>query len=176
MLDLSHKFEPVKIRKYGDPVLREKCKPIKDRNSERVKKIADLLRAMCAQEDGLGLAAPQVGILERIIVVDMTDYGGEFYTMINPVILSRSKDEFYTQEGCLSIPDTYAEVPRPKFCTVEYYDLSGKKRKINAEGILSTAIHHEIDHLDGILFIDRIDDQQFKNQILASLTLKNFNS
>lgn len=176
MLDLSHKFEPVKIRTYGDPSLRTKCALVKDRNSERVKKIADLLRVMCSQADGLGLAAPQVGILERIIVIDMTHYGGEFYTMINPVITSRSKEEFYTQEGCLSIPDTYAEVPRPKFCTVEFYDLSGKKKKIRAEGLLSTAIHHEIDHLDGILFVDRIDDEQFKGQILASLMLKKFDS
>lgn len=170
-----NKFYPIKIRKYGDPVLREAAEPVIDKNSKRVKEISENLKFLCKQQNGLGLAAPQIGISERIIVIDMTHYGGDFYTMINPKIISSSTQKFYTQEGCLSIPDLYVEIARPKECIIEYYDLNSRKREIKANGILSTVVHHEIDHLDGILFIDRIDDEQYKNQILASLVLKNFN-
>ena len=105
------------------------------------------------ENDGVGLAAPQVGILKRAVVIDVDD--SNVYKMVNPKIIKKSGEQL-GQEGCLSVPEKKGNVNRPMNVTVEYTDDSGKPVTLKAEGILARAICHEVDHLDGILFIDRV--------------------
>ena len=114
--------------------------------------------------DGIGLAASQVGILKRVIVYDIKyfeeDEKPEPHILINPVITSRSKTMIEVEEGCLSFPDVYEKVLRHEKVTVEYMDTKGKKKKINAKDIEAVVLQHEIDHLDGIVFLDRVEEQK----------------
>ena len=116
------------------------------------------------KNDGIGLAACQVGMLKRIIVYDIKyiEEGAkkEGHILINPKITSRSKSMIEVEEGCLSFPDIYENVLRHEKVTVEYTDIDGKKKKINAKEIEAVVIQHEIDHLDGIVFLDRVEEQK----------------
>lgn len=159
------------LRKYGDAVLREKCSPVKDKGSRRVKEIIAGMAVICNRNGGLGLSAPQVGIAERVVLIDMTPYGGTMFAMVNPVILDKSADYFYSEEGCLSFPGKFAEIKRSKSLLVEFYDERGKKKKIRTNGLVSVAIQHEIDHLDGVLFIDHIDDDRLRQSIQVGFIL-----
>ena len=107
---------------------------------------------------GIGLAAVQVGILKRILVIDVSSKEEKKKPMcfINPVIKNLSQDTSIYEEGCLSIPDTFIEIERPKICEVEYIDLNGKKKILKCDGLLSTCLQHEINHLDGKLIIDNL--------------------
>lgn len=139
------------IRKKGDEILRKKCKPVTEVN----KKVRDLLDDMLDtmyEADGVGLAAPQVGILKRIVVIDVGEGPVE---LINPEILEESGEQIRA-EGCLSIPGIYGEVKRPERLLVKALDRNGKEQRIEATGMLAIAMCHEIDHLDGILFEDRV--------------------
>lgn len=152
------------IRTIPDPVLREKAKPIETVDAEIVQLIDDMLETM--YEDGIGLAANQVGVLKRVIVLDISDSrdGSEAFCMINPEITWHSEETFTYNEGCLSVrpwPDDnaselFAKVTRPAHIRVAYLDKEGKKQEREASDLLSQCIQHEIDHLDGILFIDHI--------------------
>lgn len=136
-----------------NPTLRTKAAAVS--NSARVADLAgDLLETMVA-EGGVGLAAPQVGKSVRLFVVGA---GEEPRVMVNPEITKRSKEEIWWEEGCLSLPRLLGEVRRPKEIKVRYQDLAGKKHDLAAEGLLARAIQHEVDHLDGVLFPDRMDD------------------
>jgi len=122
---------------------------------------------------GIGLAAIQIGIPKRIIVMDISWNKGKKKPMyfVNPIIKTKDKEKSIYEEGCLSVPDQFAEIERPRNCEVEYLNYKGKKKILKAEGLLATCIQHEIDHLEGILFIDYLSKLK-KNMIIKKL-LKN---
>lgn len=155
-----------------DPVLRQVSKPVERVDDEMQVLLDDMLETMY-EAPGIGLAAIQIGIPLRIVTLDVSprskkaeeepdEEEAEEATepnpifMINPEILNRSDELSIYEEGCLSIPDYYADVERPAFCKVKYLDRAGKEQIIDADDILATCVQHEIDHLDGILFIDHI--------------------
>jgi peptide deformylase len=138
-----------------DPVLRKESAPV-ERIDASLKRLADNMFATMYDAPGIGLAAPQVGVSRRLIVMDPArdEEAKTPLTMVNPEILSRGSEMRVHDEGCLSIPDITAEVERPALTRVSYLDLEGKKQEIELEGIWSTLVQHEIDHLNGVLFID----------------------
>lgn len=149
--------EPIPLRYYGDPVLRRKADAVEAVTPE----IRDLIDAMFATmyvEEGVGLAAPQVGRSVRVFVIDLEDEGRPRVrqAFVNPVIVERSDETVVGEEGCLSIPTLRADVKRPLRVVVDALDADGKPFRLEAEGLLARAIQHEQDHLDGILFLDRL--------------------
>lgn len=138
------------IRVLGDPVLRKPTKPVAAVNDELRRLIADMFETMYAAE-GIGLAAPQVGRTERITVVDVE---GKKYALVNPEILEKTGPDDKAEEGCLSIPDIYGDVERPGEVTVRALDENGNQYELTANELLGRCIQHEVDHLDGKLFID----------------------
>ncbi len=140
-----------------DPLLRKVSLPVTSVNKEVKNLMDDMLETMYAAP-GIGLAAVQVGILKRIIVIDLSKDGEKKDPLfiVNPQITFKSNELISYEEGCLSIPNQFAEVKRPSSCKVNFLDYDGKKREINADGLLATCIQHEVDHLDGVLFIDHL--------------------
>ncbi|HWQ15317.1 MAG TPA: peptide deformylase [Roseiflexaceae bacterium] len=152
-------------------VLKTRCHPAKLPNPALRQLVADMFETMDAAH-GVGLAAPQIGITQRVAVISIPPVVEERedgtlvevvprqdYVLINPEIVKRSDQEVIGQEGCLSLPGWYADVPRAAWVTVEYQDLDGRRQRIRrATGLLSRALQHEIDHLDGVLFTERIRD------------------
>lgn len=140
-----------------DPVLRAKSEPIEDVD-EDVRTLADDMLETMYDAPGIGLAAIQVGIPRRLLVVDCSKEDEEKnpIVVINPEIVASSDERSTYEEGCLSIPDYYAEVERPAQVTVAYVDREGKQQQVEADGLLATCLQHEIDHLNGVLFIDHI--------------------
>jgi peptide deformylase len=138
-----------------EPVLRTKAKPIERVDAELRRLVDDMLETMY-DAPGIGLAAPQIGVSRRLIVMDPAkdDAPKTPLIMVNPEILSRSEEMRLHDEGCLSIPDFTAEIERPAKTRVAYIDRQGKNQEVELEGIWSTLVQHEIDHLNGILFID----------------------
>ena len=139
----------------GDPVLREKAVPVTDVTEEIRTLITDMFDTMYAEE-GVGLAAPQVGVGERVIVVDPRDEDVPPFALINPEIVHFAEDVERDEEGCLSIPGLKEIVERAAAVRVEALDADGKPISIEAEGLLARILQHEVDHLDGILFLDRV--------------------
>lgn len=148
----------LEIRKAGDKVLKEICQPVEkiDRNIRQT--LNDMAETMY-KANGVGLAAPQIGISLRLVVIDI---GEGLIELINPMIIKSEGREKDT-EGCLSIPDIYGEVERYSKVTVESLNRHGKKQCLTSEGLLARAFQHELDHLDGILFIDRAETIQRGN-------------
>ena len=140
-----------------DPVLKQVSAPLEQVDDAVRALSADMLDTMY-DAPGIGLAAIQVGVPKRLLVIDLSkeDEDKNPQVFINPEILQSSDDRSVYEEGCLSIPDYYAEVERPARVTVRYVDLDGKERMLEAEGLLATCLQHEIDHLDGVLFIDHL--------------------
>jgi peptide deformylase len=138
------------IRVYGDPVLRLKAKPV-TKFSSRLEKLLEQMAVCMYNARGVGLAAPQVGASIRAVVIDV---GEGLLTLINPEIISAEGEEVDV-EGCLSLPGLIGDVPRHTKITVHALDISGKELEITGDGLLARALQHELDHLDGILFIDR---------------------
>lgn len=136
-----------------DPVLRQKCEEVKAFNAELHNLLTDMKETVRA-ESGAGLAAPQIGLALRVVVIDV-DEG--YFEMINPVIVSQ-KGEQVGPEGCLSVKGVQGTVRRPLKVKAEYRDRNGKKHKITAEGFFARAVCHELDHLDGVLYIDKADE------------------
>lgn len=138
-----------------DPVLRKKAKPV-ERIDAELRRLMDDMLATMYDAPGIGLAAPQVGVLRRLIVMDPAkdEAPKSPLVMVNPEMLERSEEMRTHEEGCLSIPDFTAEIERPARTRVSYIDREGKKREAGLEGIWSTLVQHEIDHLNGVLFID----------------------
>jgi peptide deformylase len=137
-----------------DPILRKAAAPV-ERVDEALRKLArDMLETMYAAP-GIGLAAPQVGVSRRLVVLDVAD-GEEKRPMVlvNPEIVTLGSENRIYEEGCLSIPDVKVEIQRPATLTVRYLDLEGQSQELAADGLLATAVQHEIDHLDGRLIID----------------------
>ena len=138
-----------------DPILRKESAPI-ERIDASLKRLAEDMFTTMYDAPGIGLAAPQVGVSRRLIVMDPArdEDAKTPLIMVNPQILDRGAEMRVHDEGCLSIPDIIAEVERPVLARISYLDLEGKKQEIELEGIWSTLVQHEIDHLNGILFID----------------------
>ncbi len=151
------------VRKDGDEILSKKCREV-EKIDDKIKELGQDMLDTMYKNDGIGLAASQVGILKRIIVYDISyiqeDAKKEGHILINPKITSRSKTMIEVEEGCLSFPDVYDNVLRHEKVTVEYTDLDGKKKKISAKDIEAVVLQHEIDHLDGIVFLDRVKEQK----------------
>lgn len=139
------------LRYEGDEILRKKSREITVVD-DKIRTLLDDLVDTMYENDGVGLAAPQVGILKRAVVIDVED--GNVYKMVNPKIIKKSGEQV-GQEGCLSVPEKKGIVRRPMNVTVEYLDENGKQVTLEAEELLARAICHEVDHLDGILFVDR---------------------
>ena len=157
---------------YGRPVLRKKAKPVLRADSEVVRLAEDMVETM-KNANGIGLAANQVGSLRRVLVADIGETSEENrgmppLVMINPVLVHET-GTWSMEEGCLSIPDIRDEVERAEKITVRYRDLAFEEREITAEGLLGRVILHEIDHLNGVLFIDRLS---FAKRSLIKAKLK----
>ena len=152
-----------------DPILRKKSESLEKVDDEIRKLLDDMLETMYAAP-GIGLAAVQVGILKRIIVIDISK-DEEKKTplfLLNPEIISRSKKTSVYEEGCLSLPGHFAEIERPAECQVKFIDYDGKEKELVADGLLATCIQHEIDHLNGVLFIDYLSKLK-KDMIVKKL-------
>ena len=144
-----------KILTEPNKILRQISQPVEKVGDEERELMRDMLETMYSA-NGIGLAAIQIGIPKRIIVMDLSKEENKKLPMyfVNPVITKKNNEKITYEEGCLSVPNQFAEIDRPSKCEVEYLDYNGDKQNLQAEGLLATCIQHEIDHLEGILFID----------------------
>tara|TARA_E500000331_G_C17123272_1_gene654831 strand:+ start:449 stop:967 length:519 start_codon:yes stop_codon:yes gene_type:complete len=151
-------------------ILRQVSKPVDHVGSDEKKLMNDMLDTMYAA-NGIGLAAVQIGVPKRIIVMDISkdEKKKEPRYFVNPVIKNKNSVKTTYEEGCLSVPNQFAEIDRAKECEVEYLDYNGQKKTLNAEGLLATCIQHEMDHLEGILFIDYLSKLK-KSMIIKKLS------
>ena len=155
-----------------DIILRQKSQPVNIVGPDEKKLMNDMLDTMYAA-NGIGLAAIQIGVPQRIIVMDISrdkENKNPMY-FVNPVIKNRDLKKSIYEEGCLSVPNQFAEIERSCKCEVEYLDYNGKKEILKAEGLLATCIQHEMDHLEGILFIDYLS--KLKKSMIIKKLLKN---
>ena len=161
-----------KILTEPDPILRKKCEPLEKVDAETKKLMDDMLETMYAAP-GIGLAAVQVGILKRLVVIDISkaEEKKKPIFLINPQIIRQSKKTSVYEEGCLSLPGQFAEIERPAECTLKYIDYNGKEKELKADGLLATCVQHEVDHLNGILFIDYLSKLK-KDMIIKKLVKK----
>ena len=144
----------LKVRRYGDPVLRAKAKPVNEVTPEIRRIVDDMIETMY-EEVGIGLAASQVGIALRLMVVG-DERGGPAQGLVNPVI-TESGGQVTAEEGCLSIPGIFAQVTRAAWVKLDAQDLEGRPVSLHARGLQARVFQHEMDHLDGVLFIDRLE-------------------
>jgi len=144
-----------KILVEPDPFLRRKSKKVEKVDDDVRSLMNDMLETM-HDAPGIGLAAIQIGVPKRIIVMDLAKENEKKQPLyfVNPEIITKSEIDLTYEEGCLSVPGQFAEIDRPDRCKIKYLDYDGKEQILNAEGLLATCIQHEIDHLEGILFID----------------------
>lgn len=157
----------LKLYEYPHPVLKQKAVKVETVDDELRLFLDDMLETMY-EEDGVGLAAPQVGVSKRIVVIDV--HNGEEgervpLFLINPEIIEHSQETMLNEEGCLSVPDQRAEVERYMSVKVRYVDYHGKEQEIIGEGLLAICLQHELDHLNGVLYIDRLS--RLKRQMLV---------
>jgi len=151
-------------------ILRQISKPVESIGDEERRLMDDMLDTMYAAP-GIGLAAIQIGVPKRIIVMDISrdEDKKEPRYFVNPVIKNKNNETSKYEEGCLSVPDQFAEIERPNECEVEYLDYNGKKQLLKANGLLATCIQHEMDHLEGVLFIDYLSKLK-KSMIIKKLS------
>jgi len=169
MPDMSETIETLPILIVPDPMLRTRARPVTAEDTARVRELVPRMFTTMYRAPGIGLAAPQIGLALRFAIVDvMPDDKPSPITLINPEVVARSEEQATREEGCLSLPGQYADVTRPARVTVRYTDIDGAKRQIQAEGLLSACVQHEIDHLDGILFVDYLSALK-RNMILRRL-------
>ena len=166
------------IVKYPAPLLREKCAPVQPNDTSIEKLVSDMAQTMYAAP-GVGLAAPQVGVLKQVVTIDITrdPKRKNLIVLVNPTIVWQ-EGQTVGEEGCLSLPEVYDDVKRAQAVRVSYFDLNGKIHEITGEGFLARAFQHEIDHLNGILFIDHLskikrDFIKIKLRKKAKLVAKN---
>ena len=159
-----------KILTEPNKLLRQVSQSVENIGVQEKKLMDDMLDTMYAAP-GIGLAAIQIGIPKRIIVIDISrdEKKKEPRYFVNPIIKNRNKEKAKYEEGCLSVPDQFAEIERPNTCEVEYLDYDGKKQLLKADGLLATCIQHEMDHLEGILFIDYLSKLK-KSMIIKKLS------
>ena len=164
------------VRVFPDALLKQRCRDLERITGETVVTIDDLVETMLALPRCVGLAAPQIGVLERVVVVDVSraakppagNHG--LLCMINPIILLRAGN-VVSREGCVSVPDFTANVTRAERVAIEYFDVEGRRRDIDAIGYEAVALQHEIDHLDGVLFLDRVRPEDiFKRAVRLAAT------
>ena len=151
-------------------LLRQISKSVDKVGKNEQKLMDDMVETMYAA-NGIGLAAIQIGFPKRIIVMDISKDQTNKNPMyfVNPIILNKATEQSTYEEGCLSVPDQFAEIDRPNKCEIEYLDYNGKKKLLKADGLLATCIQHEIDHLEGILFIDYLSKLK-KSMIIKKLS------
>lgn len=142
---------------YGDQVLRQKAEPVEETSQETKDLVSDMIDTL-RKAQGLGLAAPQIGESKRVFIVDLSaiDINGSLMVFINPEILATGEEGVEMEEGCLSFPGLYQKIVRPRTVKVRATDLDGKEFEVEADGMTARAILHEFDHLEGVLFIDRM--------------------
>lgn len=145
----------MEILKMGEETLREVSSPVPCINEE-IKILIDEMFVTLKKSNGIGLAAPQIGKNIRLFIVQLEEDSGMVF--INPEIIRTSNEQCSMEEGCLSIPKVYEKVIRPKDVTLQYMDINGKKQLIQATGLLARVIQHEYDHLNGVLFVDRLEE------------------
>lgn len=143
------------IVQFPNPVLAMNCQPVQEINDQIRRLAADMGETMY-KAPGVGLAAPQVGEPIRMIVLDVSEEKNNLMTLINPVITQRSQEQEIGEEGCLSLPGIWEKVSRSTEITLKYTDLEGKEQELHADGLLAICIQHELDHLDGTVFIDHL--------------------
>ena len=161
----------IKILTEPNKILREISQPVENVGKEEQDLMRDMLETMHAAK-GIGLAAIQIGIPKRIIVIDLNqDEKKNPMFFVNPVIKKKNSINSVYEEGCLSVPNQFAEIERPNKCEVEYLDFNGQEQLLKAEGLLATCIQHELDHLEGILFIDYLS--KLKKSIILKKLSKN---
>ena len=152
-----------------DKILRQSSSTVENVGDKERKIMDDMLETMYSA-NGIGLAAIQIGIPKRIIVIDLKVKNKKTpLYFVNPIIKNKDNLKSTYEEGCLSVPNQFAEIDRPKKCDVEYLDYNGEKKILNAEGLLATCIQHEMDHLEGILFIDYLSKLK-KSMIIKKLS------
>ena len=142
-----------------NPILRKKSKAV-DSVDDDIRRLFDDMLETMYHYNGIGLAAPQIGVLKRVLVMDVrgdhTEKESNIYYMANPLIVKHSEEENTYTEGCLSVPEQFEEVTRPRFATVKYLNYHGEEIIEECDELLATCVQHEIDHLDGIVFIDHL--------------------
>ena len=158
-----------RIYTLDEPILRHKAKKVKTFN-QKLKQLADDMVETMQVSDGVGLAAPQIGVSERVVVIRIPEEyedaeAGKLYVLVNPEITEANDEMLLADEGCLSIPGIMGEVPRASKIKVRAQNPKGKPIRIKAEGYLARIFQHEIDHLDGVLFIDRVEDPETLRRI-----------
>ena len=160
----------IPIVKIPDPVLRQIAKPVEE-ITDGVRQLLDDMTATMYDAPGIGLAAPQINVSQRLVVMDSgNDVLPELYKMVNPEIIILSKEHSVLEEGCLSIPDQTAEVKRPTEVSIKYLDETGSTQTLTTDGLLAACIQHEIDHLNGVLFIDHIS--RLKRDMITRRVIK----
>ena len=160
----------IPIVKIPNPVLRKIAEPV-DEITAGVRQLLDDMTATMYDAPGIGLAAPQINVSQRLVVIDCgNDDLPELYKMVNPEIIILSKEHSVLEEGCLSIPDQTAEVKRPTEVSIKYLDETGVTQTLKADGLLAACIQHEIDHLNGVLFIDHIS--RLKRDMITRRVMK----
>lgn len=159
---------PLQLHYLGDRVLRQPAKRI-NKVDDEVRQLAKEMLQTMYSEDGIGLAAPQVGVHKQLIVIDceLDNPATPPLILINPTVKQQSRDVCVIQEGCLSIPGVFLDVTRPEVIEVSYKDENGRPQKLTAKGLLARVIQHEMDHLNGVMFVDRVDNALLLNQELV---------
>ena len=160
---------PLRILIAPDPRLKARARPVRPEDGAEIAALVPRMFAAMYAAPGIGLAAPQIGVGLRLCVIDLQpDDAPAPVVLINPGIVAASAETVTREEGCLSLPNQYADVARPARVTVRFADLGGKRQEITADGLLAACLQHELDHLDGILFIDHLSPLK-RNMILRRL-------
>ena len=149
----------LQMKLCGDLVLREKCSPVADITPELLRTMDEMVDIMKSQ-NGVGLAAPQVGILKRVVVIDVSEEGTEPYILINPRIVESSGEQT-GQEGCLSLPGKSGQVTRPNYVKVVALDVNMKPIEVEGQELLARALCHELDHLDGHMYVEKVEGELY---------------
>jgi peptide deformylase len=169
MTDTDVPLLPVLL--HPAPILRAKARPVAEGDADKVRELAPRMLATMYKAPGIGLAAPQVGEGLRLVVIDIQKDGAPApMVLVNPEIVAASEERAVREEGCLSIPGQYADVERPARVKVRWRELDGTRREMEADDLLATCLQHEIDHLDGIMFTDRLSP--LKRNMLLKKFLK----
>lgn len=145
----------LEIRKFNDPILRKKCEKVEEITTE-IKTLIDTMAETMEKNQGVGLAAPQIGISKRVVVMRRDTEKSRFLALINPRIVKKSTETDMQEEGCLSFPDIFLAITRAREVEVEGLDGDGRKITIQANGLVARIFQHEVDHIDGILFFNRL--------------------
>lgn len=167
MTELAAELLPILIA--PNPALKTRARPVSPADDAQIRDLVPRMFTTMYRAPGIGLAAPQVGVDLRLAIVDlMRDEKPDPIVLINPELVAASEELATREEGCLSLPNQFAEVTRPARVKIRYLDQQGARREIDAEGLLSACIQHEMDHLDGILFVDHLSNLK-RNMIMRRL-------